>query len=131
MPVRQRWDEELRTLFVTLSGPVSDQEFVDFATELVGRNDIPPAHMEFIDLSELKRTDVEATSLREAATTFRGLDTTVFETRVAILATSDVAFGLARMYQSFRGDSTVEFEVFRDRAAALEWLGLPEDTTGA
>jgi hypothetical protein len=74
---------------------------------------------------------VEATSLREAATTFRGLDTTVFETRVAILATSDVAFGLARMYQSFRGDSTVEFEVFRDRAAALEWLGLPEDTTGA
>lgn len=128
MPVRQLWEPQLRTLFVTASGPVSDQEFVDFALKLVECSDIPPARKELWDLSGLERTDVETASLRETASTFRDRDKTVFETRVAILATSDVAFGLARMYQSFRGDSTVELEVFRGRAAALEWLGLPEDT---
>ncbi len=130
MPIRQRWDPELRTLFVAASGPVSDREFVDFFTALAERSDIPPAHRELIDLSELERTDVETASLRKTASTFRSLDETVFESRVAILATSDVAFGLARMYLSFRGDSTVELEVFRGRAAALEWLRLPEDTAG-
>jgi len=129
MPVEQRWDEKLRTFFVAVSGPVSDQEFVDFVMGLAKRDDIPTARKELVDLSELERTDVEADSLREAAVRFRGLDQTVFESRVAVVAPSDIGFGLARMYQSFRGDSTVEFEVFRARAAALEWLGLPSDTT--
>ena len=126
MPIADRWDPELRTLFIEVRGSVSDAEFLAFTRGLLERSDLPTGHHELVDLSGLEATDVEPTTLRETATTFRSHDKTVYESRVAVVATSDIAFGLARMYQSFRGDSTVEFEVFRERAAALAWLRLPE-----
>jgi hypothetical protein len=45
--------------------------------------------------------------------------------RRAIVVASDTSFGLARMYDLLRGESGDVIQVFRDRAAALEWLGLP------
>jgi hypothetical protein len=130
MAIRDRWDPELRTLFVELSGVVNDAELVGYGQRLLRRDDIPLGHNELIDLRELEATDVESASLRETASAFRGQDKTVYESRVAVVATSDVAFGLARMYQSFRGDSTVEFEVFRDIAGARSWLGLDPEGPG-
>ena len=37
-----------------------------------------------------------------------------------------VVVRLARMYQTLRSDSPGEFEIFGQRAAAENWLGLPE-----
>ena len=47
--------------------------------------------------------------------------------RVAIVADGDAAFGLTRMFQALRSDSSTELTVFRDVAEARSWLGLDDD----
>jgi hypothetical protein len=47
--------------------------------------------------------------------------------KVAVVAPEDVSYGLARMYEGFTNDVPWEFVVFRAAAAALAWLGLPEN----
>lgn len=47
--------------------------------------------------------------------------------RVAILADSDLVYGLGRMYEVFRNSPTAEYRAFRDEATALAWLGAAED----
>jgi tetrahydromethanopterin S-methyltransferase subunit E len=44
--------------------------------------------------------------------------------RVAMVATTDVHYGLSRMYQAFRSDSPLDLRVFRDMREARTWLGL-------
>ena len=43
----------------------------------------------------------------------------------AVVAGSDVAFGLARAHELLRRNLADALMVFRDRAVALAWLGLP------
>ena len=44
--------------------------------------------------------------------------------RRALVAGSDVVFGMARMYATLAGGRQGEFHVFRDVDLALEWLGF-------
>jgi hypothetical protein len=41
--------------------------------------------------------------------------------RVALLASSDAAYGIMRMVAGWAAAAALEAKVFRDRAAALEW----------
>jgi hypothetical protein len=42
--------------------------------------------------------------------------------RRAMVVDTDVAFGVARMYQLISGRESTTFRIFRDREAALRWL---------
>lgn len=42
--------------------------------------------------------------------------------RVAILADTDLVYGLSRMYEVFRSSDRSEYRAFRDEGQALEWL---------
>ena len=46
--------------------------------------------------------------------------------RMAIVADRDVAFGLARMYQTLSTGMRTDVQIFRDLVAARSWLGLPD-----
>lgn len=58
----------------------------------------------------------------------------VFSTtsRRAVVAPTDFAYGMARMLQTYvdLSGTAHPVEVFRDREAALRWLGVPEDFPG-
>jgi hypothetical protein len=41
-----------------------------------------------------------------------------------VVVTSDVLFGMARMYQILRDEPTDELEIFRTLDDALRWLGI-------
>jgi hypothetical protein len=125
MTVRIHFDDLSRTLFVTADGTVTDEEVRDFARRAVQSPEFPPGGRELIDLRGIERLAVSTDVLREMAQAFRAADTPQSETRIAIVASTDVAYGLSRMYQAFRDDSAVELEVFRDLAEARTWLGLP------
>lgn len=47
--------------------------------------------------------------------------------RTAVVVSSDVAFGMARMYQIRRSSAPDEVGVFRDVREAWRWLGLDEE----
>ena len=49
--------------------------------------------------------------------------------RAAVLVSSDLLFGIARMFQTIRAESPVAYGVFRDPAEAAAWLAnSPEES---
>ena len=131
MPIHQRWDADYQTLFVRLEQPSSEREFLTWAQGLLHDESVPSGpRQEFIDLTEVSASIIDSDSLRQLAQAFSKGDVTK-ESRIAIVASEDVVFGLGRMYQAFRGEETVQLEVFRDAADARAWLGVPENVPGA
>ena len=54
---------------------------------------------------------------------FAPVDELNVRTRLALVAPADDVFGISRMYQLLRGDSTPEeIAVFRETAKAVAWL---------
>ena len=47
--------------------------------------------------------------------------------KIAVIAPTDINFGISRMYQAYADEVPWDFVVFRAVDAALAWLGLPED----
>ncbi len=50
--------------------------------------------------------------------------------RIVFLATSDLAFGIARMYGAYRESTRDRLKVTRSLAEAAEWLGVPLEELG-
>lgn len=42
--------------------------------------------------------------------------------RVAMLVSQDLSYGVSRIYEAYRKSALTDVKVFRDEAAALEWL---------
>jgi hypothetical protein len=124
MPISHRYDPELRTLFVELTGEVTANELVDAARKLSSDESVPPGHNELVDLSGIAQTDVTGATLRHVASLYASTDRRPEESRVAIYAPGDLYFGLSRMYGAFRDPSPVQIQIFRELAEARAWLGL-------
>lgn len=45
--------------------------------------------------------------------------------RTAIIATTPIAYGTARIYESLLAGSAIQVGVFRDAGGAAEWVGVP------
>ena len=132
MPIQQRWDHEHDTLFVLFEPPLSAEVFLAWARGLNEDETLPASRRQLIDLSAVEETDIKGESLRELADAFRDQDRSRGgQTRIALLVSRDVVFGLGRMYQAYRGEDAVDLEVFRDGLEAHRWLDLPDDAPGA
>jgi hypothetical protein len=124
MPITHRYDPALRTLFIEFSGEVSETELVDTARKLASDPTIPPGHRELVDLTGIHQTDVTATTLRRVAQIYAERDKRPEDSRVAIVASTDLFYGLSRMYEAFREPSALQIRVFRELGEARAWLGV-------
>ena len=77
-----------------------------------------------IDLREVEAPNASTHTLRRVAEIFAETERQPESVRVAFVAASDSAFGIARMYQAFRYESAAEMQVFRSAGEARDWLGL-------
>jgi hypothetical protein len=115
---------------IVFSGDVSVDDLVDLAHELDAIDAVTPGLPRFADTTPAtgaRFTFEDVARLTEDRRSGRRPESV----QIAILARSDVAFGLARMYQSMLGHPQITMEVFRDRAAAMAWLGVEPDLSGA
>jgi len=125
MPATYRLDLTNRVVWSLAWGALTDEELQAHSKTL--RAD-PRFEAEFRQLQDLTGVDTSAVT-SSGLTRLTQMNPFGKRARRAVLVSSDVAFGLARMHEQMRGDSADELQVFRDRAAALEWLGLPPDWT--
>ena len=72
------------------------------------------------DLRDVVDVEVTASTIREMAR----LNPYGVGSRRAVVVTSDVLFGMARMYQILRDQPADELEIFRKLEDALRWLGI-------
>jgi hypothetical protein len=123
MPVRHSIDLEPPLVHTIFSGHVTDADLREHLRTLMADDRFDPMMPELVDLTDV--TDVSVTSAMVEASARWLLHAP--RARRAIVAPTDVLFGLSRMYQLYRDDLSGDtLRVFRTREQALEWLGAGE-----
>jgi hypothetical protein len=123
MPVRHSIDLGPPLVYTTFSGHVTDADLREHLVALLADERFYPMMPELVDLTDV--TDVSVTSAMVEASARWLLHSPL--ARRAIVAPTDVLFGLSRMYQLYRDDLSGDtLKVFRTRERALEWLNAGE-----
>jgi len=120
MPVSYTIDQNQRLVFSCLSGAVTEPEVHEHNRTLRADPDFNPRYRQLVDCTGV-------TEILLGTPTINAVSQDQFfapGTRRAFIAISDLAFGLARMFALRAECSGQTIEVFRERRAAEEWLGI-------
>jgi hypothetical protein len=101
-------------------GEVTDRELLAHVRALTADPRFARSFHQFIDLRDVTDVQITASTIREMVK----LNPFGAGARRAVVVTSDVVFGMARMYQILRDESPDEFEIFRKLDDALRWLEI-------
>jgi hypothetical protein len=129
MPLEYRIDQERRLIVATATGVLQDEELFAYQRGVWARPELA-GFDEVFDLGGIEElvlaSSDRARALADLAST---MDVAGSPSRLAIVAPQDYAYGLARMYATYRtlhprGEKAVQ--VFRSMEAALDWLRTAE-----
>jgi hypothetical protein len=126
MPVSYEIDRAQRLVIATLHGRLVDADIFEYQREVWSLPENVGYH-ELVDMSEI--TDValvSAAGITDLAKLATSMDPAE-RSKLAIIAKTDLHFGLSRMYQFHRElspQSTRTVRVFRQREEAVAWLGV-------
>ncbi|MDJ0867222.1 MAG: hypothetical protein QNK03_14015 [Myxococcota bacterium] len=120
MPATYRIDAEQRLIYTTATGVVTDDDMSSHQAALVADPSFDRTFDQIWDCREVEVLEVSAEGLRRLASA-RSFDA---DARRAVVAGTDVVYGMARMFQSLHDEAPEEVRVFRKLEEALAWLGV-------
>ena len=127
MPIEYTIDHERRLVIAKANGTLTDQDVFGYQQEVWSRPEVD-GYNELVDMSQVDSIDLPSVDrVRELANLSAGMDNRSSAARFAIVASTQIAFGLGRMYEAYRNlddRSTKEVGVFRSRDEALTFLGI-------
>ena len=120
MSMSYKIDRERRVVLTRAWGVLSTQELIDVTSRILLDPRFDPTYRSLGDLREVSDITVDTFDTAHMAAT------PLFApgTRRAIVATSDVAYGMARMFAAYAERNGQEVRIFRDMPAAEGWLEL-------
>jgi len=121
MPIKYEIDPSRRLILTTADGVLTDTDVIGHKKALIADPAFQPGMLELSDVRDVNQLDVTPEGIRVFTSFDRAHDDQ--PGRLAIVASEDFVFGMARMYQmSTTDDSNVG--VFRSMEEAKEWLGV-------
>lgn len=120
MPVTCNIDLAAGLVFTTISGHVDTDELVRALEGCVGHRDFRPGLNGIADLRRA-RYDARSEDIKRLAELMAMHRDRIGSSRTAIVVSSDVAYGLSRMYQAFADDTSIQTRIFRDIDEAERW----------
>ena len=125
MPIEYAIDQDRRLVIARLRGTLTDEEVFGYQREVWSRAEVA-GFDELIDATDCDKFEVPSGDrILQLADLSASMDAAA-PSKLAIVAPRDLAFGLGRMYESYRGvsdKSTKEVSVFRSMSDASKWLG--------
>lgn len=122
MPIFFRILREQGLVHAWTDGSVSDQDLNAYRARLVANPDFSPDHDQLVECLSRAQPTLSRSAITEAA-----LDPIYSsKSRRAIVAASDAAYGLARMFAALQPEGS-HVQVYRNLPEALAWLGLASD----
>jgi hypothetical protein len=113
-------DSARRVVITRGWGLLTARELADVTTQILLDPRFDPTYRSLGDLREVTAISVDTIASAHTAAT----PLFVAGTRRAIVATADVAFGMARMFATFAERAGQDVRVFRELHLAEEWLEL-------
>lgn len=127
MPIEYWIDHERRLVMAKGHGTLTHEDVLGYQRD-VWSNPALAGYDELMDMSHVEHIALSSTErVRELARLSARMDARSSASRFAIVAPTDLAFGLGRMYGTYRNlddRSTKEVGVFRSLDAALAFLGV-------
>jgi len=129
MPITHKILSDLKLVISTHSGLVPDDEFLASYRELLALDSFGLDFNQLIDLRDTKSharsPEALHTTAKMIAQRYIGVNVS---RKTAIIAPTNLSFGLSRMYEAFVPAISGDFVVFHSPEAALAWLKVPPDT---
>jgi hypothetical protein len=130
MPIEFRIHHDRRLVHAEGHGTLTDREIFEYQREVWSRPDVA-GYDELIDMSAVEHIAAPSSErIRELAALSAAMDAPQSESKFVIVAPEDLAFGLGRMYETYRGlnqGSKKQVSVFRSLADALAFLDVEQD----
>jgi hypothetical protein len=120
VPASHRIDPRQRLVIRTFEGIVTDEDLLQDQNAMRSAPEYKPEYRQLIDARGVERAEISTEVIRDLARASPG----AAQARRAFVVASDLAFGLARMFEIQRTDAPEEVRVFRDVNEARTWLGL-------
>ena len=122
MPTSYSIDHTDRVVRTDSWGVLTDAEIFDFYARLTADPEFNPGYKHLCDFTRVTQVAASSEALRELANAL------IFDksTRRALVVKGDRDYGLARMFQTYCELAGIAVEVFRDREAAVAWLGVSD-----
>jgi hypothetical protein len=103
-------------------GVVTDRELLAHVRTLTVDPRYARSFCQLADLRDVTDVEITASTIREMVK----LNPFGAGARRAVVVTSDVVFGMARMYQILADESPHELKIFRKMDDALQWLWIAD-----
>jgi hypothetical protein len=119
VPAHYKIDKERRLVMSTGSGVLTMADLLAHQEKLRKDPDFDPSFSQLSDFTHITTVDLDGADVQRLA------QTTIFspDSRRAFLVKSDLAFGLARMFELLRdAEGEKGIHVFRNLNDALEWV---------
>lgn len=127
MPIEFTIDHARRLVTATARGMLTGQDVFGYQRTVWSRADVQ-GYNELLDMRAVEGIDLPSVdNMRALAQLSASMDIPATSSKFAIVATSDEAFGLSRMYETYRhleGKSTKQVAVFRTLTEADAYLGV-------
>jgi hypothetical protein len=125
MPIEFAIDHARRLVTATARGMLTGQDVFGYQRTVWSRADVQ-GYNELLDMRTVEGIDLPSVdNMRALAQLSASMDIPATSSKFAIVATSDEAFGLSRMYETYRqleGKSTKQVAVFRTLTEAYAYL---------
>ncbi|MDH3206648.1 MAG: hypothetical protein OEO79_08550 [Gemmatimonadota bacterium] len=122
MAIRYEIDEERSIVMTTATGRLTDAELLAHKEALLADPRFRPGMKELSDIRGVEDLDVSPEGVMAAAS-FDSRNSPVLEThRLGLLVSTDLVFGMARMYEMRTDGNTGGVKVFRSEEEAMLWL---------
>jgi hypothetical protein len=130
MPINHQIDHDQRLVIASPHGVLTDAEVFDYQMTVWSRPEVK-GYNELVDMTAVAKIEyVSSARVNDLANLSASMDAEDAPSKLAIVATNDIHFGLGRMYEARRemaARSNKVVRVFRSRPEALQWLGVPTE----
>ena len=128
MPANHHIDNKRQLIITTWEGEARDIEFVEAIKEYQKDIQNHPDYIcfnEILNLSGVTGYKITTKGIKTISQIASNTDKTEINRKLAIIVGSNLAYGLARMYETYRSFSKKaqkEINIFKNEKDALEWI---------
>ncbi|HEX2853771.1 MAG TPA: hypothetical protein VHO24_11075 [Opitutaceae bacterium] len=123
MPAKYIIDVPHRVVFSQGTGVFTHGDFIGHMEALQKNPAFNPDFSQVVDCRDIGLLDLKNDQLRDLAAQ------SIFSLRArrAFVVSTELHFGMSRMFAAYRELAGQQVAVFKDMPSALQWLGLPPD----
>lgn len=122
MSINLKFTDDKQGIYVTLKGKVTLEDFIVGASEAYTEDNIQAQQYQIIDFTNCSSFDLSNNDMREIARIDIEASQSNPDIKIAIIAATDVAFGMSRVYEAYADETGFDIKVFRKSEDAEAWI---------